>query len=119
MRIVELFENNNFDETEYVNHAKDEIDYDLAEDLVFFMNNDDDNYRRSVYPAVVKCLEAIKKKKSVNPSVFKHAALECYQSYQQKFPIRSLPTDLDEDLCNEVCEKMYDEVCKAASEKKD
>lgn len=118
MRIIELFENINFDETEYINTQEGKIDYDLAEDLVFYMNNDDDVYRRTVYPAIVKCLEAINKKQKVKPSVFKQAALECYQSYQEKFPIRSLPADLDEDLCNEVCEKIFKEVCDAHSEKK-
>jgi len=118
MRIVELFENTNFDEKEYINKEEGKIDYDLAEDLVFYMNNDDDVYRRSVYPAVVKCLEAMKQKKSAKPSVFKQAAVECYKSYQEKYPIRSLPDTLDEDLCNEVCEKMFNEICDAENDKR-
>ena len=118
MRIEELFENTNFDETEYINKAEGKIDYDLAEDLAFYMNNDDDVYRRSVYPAVVKCMEASKQKKSFNPSIFKAAVAECYKSYAAKFPIRSLPNDLDEELCNEVCEKMYKEIQEAISANK-
>ena len=118
MRIEELFENTNFDETEYIDKAEGKIDYDLAEDLAFYMNNDDDVYRRSVYPAIVKCLEASKQKKSFKPSAFKLAVKECYKSYANKFPIRSLPTDIDEELCNEVCEKLYNEVQEAISEKK-
>lgn len=117
MRIIDLFEDTNFKEDEYLNKNKDGIDYDLAEDLVFYMNNNDDVYRRSVYPTVAKCLEAFKQKKSVRPSVFKQAALECYRSYQNKFPIRALPETLDEELCNEVCEKLFKEICDAESEK--
>lgn len=117
MRIIELFEDASFDETEYLNKEKGEIDYDLAEDLTFFMNNDDDVYRRSVFPAVTKCAEAFEQKKSCKPSVFRNAALESYRAYAAKFPIRSLPEELDEELCNEVCEKMYNEVQKALSEK--
>lgn len=117
MRIIDLLEDINFDETEYLNKDKGEIDYDLAEDLTFFMNHDDDVYRRTVYPAVVKCAEAFEKKKSCKPSIFKQAALESYRMYTEKFPIRALPENLDEDLCNEVCEKMYNEVQKALAKK--
>lgn len=117
MRIIDLLEDINFDETEYLNKDKGEIDYDLAEDLTFFMNNDDDVYRRAVYPAVVKCAEAFEQKKTCRPSVFKHAALESYRMYTEKYPIRALPDELSEELCNEVCEKMYNEVQKALSEK--
>ena len=117
MRITELFEDNNFDETEFINAKEGSIDYDLAEDLTFFMNNDDDVYRRTVYPAVVKCAEAFEQKKPCKPSVFRNAALESYRAYAEKFPIRALPENLDEALCNEVCEKMYKEVQQALSEK--
>lgn len=117
MRIIELFENADFDEKMYVNTSDGLIDYDLAEDLVFFMNNNDDVYRSTVYPAVIKCLETLKQKKSAKPSIFKQAAVECYKTYQQKFPIRSLPETLDEALCNEVCKKMFDEICKSEDNK--
>lgn len=117
MRIIDLLEEKSFDETKYINKEKGEIDYDLAEDLTFFMNNDDDVYRRAVYPAIVKCAEAFKQKTSCKPSVFKNAALESYRVYTEKFPIRALPENLDEELCNEVCEKMYKEVQQALSEK--
>lgn len=118
MRIQDLFENTNFDETEYIDKKEGTIDYDLAEDLAFFMNNNDDVYRRSVFPAVTKCVEAFKNKKSVKPSVFKQSALESYRAYKDQYPIRSLPDDLDEELCNEVCEKMYKEVQESLAEKK-
>lgn len=118
MRIIDLFENTNFKEDDYLNKDKDSIDYDLAEDLAFYMNHDDDVYRRNVYPAVAKCLEAFKQKAPVKPSIFKQAALECYKSYQDKFPIRSLPTTLDEDVCNEVCEKLFKELTDDRDKKK-
>ena len=119
MRIQDLFENKSFDDTEFINKEEGTLDYDLAEDLTFFMNNDDDVYRRSVYPAVVKCINAFEKKTSVKPSVFKQAAVESFRAYAAKYPIRSLPADLDEELCNEVCEKMYNDVQESLSDKKD
>lgn len=118
MRIQDLFENIDFDETPFLNKEEGTIDYDLAEDLAFFMNNDDDVYRRTVYPAVAQCIEAFEKKKSVRPSVFKQAALESFRAYAAKYPIRTLPEELDDDICNEVCEKMYKEVQESLTEKK-
>ena len=117
MRIIDLLEDINFDETEFVNKAEGGIDYDLAEDLTFFMNNDDDVYRRAVYPAVVKCAESFKQKNPCKPSVFRNAALESYRAYTEKYPIRSLPSELGEDICNEVCELMYKEIQEALAEK--
>ena len=116
MRIIDLLEDINFDETKFINKAEGELDYDLAEDLTFFMNNDDDVYRRAVYPAVVKCAESFKQKKPCKPSVFRNAALESYRAYTEKYPIRALPDNLDEKLCNEVCELMYKEIQESLSE---
>ena len=116
MRIIDLLEDTNFDETEFINKAEGKIDYDLAEDLTFFMNNNDDVYRRTVYPAIVKCAESFKQKKPCKPSVFKNAALESYRAYTDTYPIRSLPNELDEELCKEVCELMYKEVQQALAE---
>jgi len=119
MRIEELFENTQFDQSEFVKKGENKIDYDLAEDLTFFMNNDDDIYRAAVYPAVAKCQEALEKKKSFKPSVFKQAALESYAAYIKKFPIRELPKELDDTLCNEVCARLYKDVYESLSNAKD
>ena len=111
MRINELLEGKKFDEKEFVkqNEAGREIDYDLTEDLVFFMNNDDDTYRRHVYPSIAKCLEHFKGKKPASPSIFQDAVRESYKKYIEKFPIRELPESIDDKQLREVCEKMLDE----------
>lgn len=119
MRIEELFESTKFNPAEFVKVGEGKIDYDLAEDLAFFMNNDDDVYRRAVYPAVAKCHEAFERKKPFKPSAFKQAALESYAAYIKKFPIRELPSDLDDDVCNEVCEKLYKEIQEDLGSSKD
>ena len=58
MRINELLEAKKFDDSDFVKDTEGnrEIDYDLTEDLVFFMNNDDEVYRRHLYPSISKCL---------------------------------------------------------------
>ena len=120
MRINELLEGKEFDDLEFVKKdgANDDIDYDLVEDLVYYMNHDDDAYRRHLYPAVTKCIEGIKAKRSTSPSIFKNAVTECYKTYIQKFPVRNLKDSLEDDLFREVCEKLHEETCKHVEEDK-
>ncbi len=112
MRIQELLEGTQFKSNDWVNRDghKTELNYDLAEDLVFFMNNDDDIYRRHVYPSIAKCLENFKAKKS-SPNVFLNAVKESYKSYIRKYPVRELPNEIEEKVCKEACEKMHEEIC--------
>jgi hypothetical protein len=112
MRIRELLENNNFKEDDFVKATgeKREIDYDLVEDLIHFMHNDDHIYRRHVYPVLMKCIDGIKGKKATHSKMFAEAIKECYKLYKKKFPIRELDDELSEDTCKQACTKMYEEV---------
>jgi hypothetical protein len=120
MRINELLEGKYNDDLEFVKDNEDgkEIDFDLAEDIVFHMNNDDDVYRQHVYPSITKCLAMIKGKEKDNPSIFKNAAIESYKSYHKEYPLRELPDELDAKTLKEVCKKMYEEVLKHHSDGK-
>jgi hypothetical protein len=111
MRIRELLEGKKFNDLEFIKQDEEGtgINYDLIEDLAFFMHNDDDIYRRHVYPSVVQCIDGMKSKKQINPNIFKAAVEESYRNYLKKFPIRQLPTSLDEELCLEVCKKLHDD----------
>lgn len=113
MRINELLESKKFKDEDFVKHGESgrEIDYDLAEDLIFFMNNDDDIYRRHVYPSIHKCLERINSGKDSSPSVFQDAVRESYKNYIERYPIRELPEDISDKQLVEICEKMLEEVC--------
>jgi len=112
MRIRELLEGKIFNDLDFVKQTGDkrELDYDLIEDLVYFMNNDDELYRREVYPAIVKCLVGSKTKKIPEASIFRPAVEKSYKIYLQKFPIRELPENLDNELLSKVCKKMHEEV---------
>lgn len=123
MRVIELLENKDFSDIDKLadtagTDQDDGLDFDLVEDLVYFMNNDDDAYRRHVYPHIVKCVSHIKRKVPTKSSIFRLAALECYKDYSKKFPIRGLPESLEEKQIKQVCDKMHEEVCKHASEGK-
>lgn len=120
MRINELLEGKDFKDLDFVKDNEDgrEIDFDLAEDIVFHMNNNDDVYRKHVYPSVTKCLALIKGKKKGSPDIFRDAATESYKSYIKEYPLRELPDELDEKTLKEVCKKMYDDVHKQHSDGK-
>lgn len=122
MRIKDLFEGQSFQNYEdFITSDEDKnekLNYDLTEDLVFFMNHDDDSYRRHVYPAIVKCMRGIDKKMDQDASIFKTAALESYKNYLHQYPIRALPNDLDDNQLKEICSKFYENLCKDIDEGK-
>ena len=114
MRRKELLEGKVFDELDFVS-PKDggrEINFDIVDDLIHFMNNDDHSYRRHVYPAIAKIIDLREVHKKTKPSILKNAVEECYRNYIQHFPIRELPDNIDEDVCEQVCSKMHEEVIK-------
>lgn len=115
MRITELLEGkHHFDDSKFIKKTNDgdtELDYDLAEDLIFFMHNNDDAHRLHVHKIITKCINALKNKKNIKQSIFKPAIEACYEMYLKEYPIRELPDTLDKKLCNEICEKMHEEVC--------
>lgn len=113
MRISDLIESKKFDDSDFVKQHESgrELDYDLTEDLVFFMNNDDDVYRRTVYPSITKCINRLKANQNTTPSIFQDAVRESYKEYVQKFPIRELPEDINDKQLKEVCDKMHEEIC--------
>jgi hypothetical protein len=112
MRIKELLEGKFFKDLNFVKPSEKgrEIDYDLVEDLIFFMNHNDDAYRRYVYPSIARCVEAVKADKKTNPSLFKSAIENSYNMYIREYPIRELPDKLSEEVFDQVCDKMHEEV---------
>ena len=104
MRIQELLEGKKFDDLEFVTkeNGKRSINFDLAEDLIHFMNQDDDVYRRHTYPAIANCLDKMSKKSKPNTKMFEPAVKESYKIYTRKYPIRDLPDEIDSKMCEQV-----------------
>ena len=111
MRVRELFENNNFKETDFIKKHGDkhELDYDLVDDLMHYMHNDDHVYRRHVFPVISKCIDRLKENKPTSSSMFAGAVKECYSKYRRKFPIRVLPDELDEETLKQICDKFHED----------
>jgi len=120
MRIQELLEGKKFDDLDFVTkeNGKRSINFDLAEDLIHFMNQDDDVYRRHTYPAIANCLDKISGKSKPNTKMFEPAVKESYKIYTRKYPIRELPDEIDSKMCEQVCSKFQEEVLKHISDGK-
>lgn len=116
MRIIELLETRNFKEDDFVKPVGDkgsrELTFDVPDDIIFYMKNDDTAYRNHLYPAIAKCMDLIKSKKETHPSLFANAVKECYNSYIKEYPIRELSGDIDTKHHKDTCIKLHDEVVK-------
>jgi hypothetical protein len=123
MRIVELLEGrgdeflHKFTKSRIGDHGT-ELDYDLSEDLAFFMNNHDGSYRKHARPIIGKMIDATKANKETKPSMFAHAVRAAYMEYIKEYPIRELPDELDAKTCKEVCDILHDQVKKHISDGK-
>ena len=120
MRIIELIEGTNFDDLKFVEQQGDKkkINYDLEEDLIHYINNNDTIYRRYLYPAIIKCINSIKSNKPINADTFKDAVNTGYNSYIEEYPIRELPETLDQKTCKRICDTILKTVKDDVRDKK-
>ena len=109
MRINELCESIDLELEK--NGNKHGLDFDLKDDLLFYMNHNDNAYRRHTYPAIMDCSDMLESGKQTNPSLFKNAVKQAYNSYCNEFQIRELPDDIDQELLDEVSKHIYDDEC--------
>jgi hypothetical protein len=118
MRITELLEGKVFDDMDFVKQSGDkkEINFDLIEDLIHFMHNDDNVYRRNVYPVIAQCLDRLKADKKTTPDMFEEAIKNSYKLYAKKFPIKELPDELDNNTCKKACGQIHEEFCQHVEE---
>lgn len=108
MRISELCESVDLD-LEKTPEDKDGLGFDLKDDLIFFMNNDDEVYRRHTFPAILKLQDKIAAGVKPSKSLFANAVHECYQMYQEQFNSHKLPYELEPDIIEEICQQIYED----------
>lgn len=110
MKIVELLEGKHFKDIDFVKSVGDkgerELNFDLSEDLIFYMNNNDEAYRRHLHPVISTCIN----KKNTSSEIFEKAVKECYNMYIKEYPIRELPNSMDEKQIKETCDKLHETV---------
>lgn len=102
MLINEIISNTTFNELHYVkrNDKGRELDYDLVDDLVYFMCNDDDVYRKHVLPAFNQCSDG------KNLSILAPTIIACYDIYAKQYPIRELPDTLPKSMIKSVATEL-------------
>ncbi len=112
MRIQELLEGKFFKDIDFIKQGEKgrELNYDLIDDVAHFMNEDDDAYRRHTHPAIMHCVDCMKRHVKPKADIFAQAIKECYKMYVKKFPIRELPDELDEETTKQICDKMHEDV---------
>lgn len=93
---------------------KDDLDYDLVDDLVFFINHDTNFYREHAYPVIQKFALRCKKDKPPSSGIFKNVVRRAYLQYKEEYPSNNLSDQLNIDDLKLACDKLfkqeYDEV---------
>jgi hypothetical protein len=108
MIIKELFDNNL--------EKKDDLGYDLKDDLSIFMNNDPEFYRKRYFPTMLKFKEYCEQGKTIRPIAFKKLVTDAYEIYREKFPVEGLKNKLDEEMCMEICKNILEQETKNVKE---
>jgi len=97
MRIDELFNPDNFQLE----------DFDLKDDLIFFMNTEPNFYRKAYYPTMCTFKEYHDKGKNINPLSFKTLVEKAYKEYKKEFPVEGLENDISKEICEEICAEIH------------
>lgn len=101
---------------EFIN-KKDLDDVDMIDDLMFFMNNDTNFYRKIFFPMISKIRDQIKSGKRCKDTVFRPCVDSAINSYCEKYNISENPislfTEVDRDeIARKVFAKEKDNVIK-------
>lgn len=107
MRIRELLEN--FEDRNN-NGLNDKLEYDLGDDLLYFLNHDDDVYRRHIFPAIQTYKNNKNKDRRVKQKLFGGAVNKAYEAYTKRFPRRDLPESLPTEICEKLCDSLSNDV---------
>lgn len=99
MNINELFDSDK--------EKKKDLGFDLKDDLMFFMNNDPEFYRKKYFPAMLKFDKYCKEGKEIGPRGFTPLVKYAYECYQNRFPVEGLERDISEEMCEAICKEIH------------
>lgn len=91
-----------------IQDEKGKYSFDLGEDLVFYMHNNDDFYRRHFYPILKTCKAQFESGGKFSHRVFKPIINKAYEAYKKEFPVRELEDNLEEEFLDEVANNIYE-----------
>jgi len=84
------------------------LDFDLIEDVIYFMNNDPEFYRKEYYPFMHKFKSYIDADKNLSPKVFQPMCQRAFKLYQNKFPQEGMELKLDKADFKDMCSKLHE-----------
>lgn len=97
MKIFELFNPENFKKE----------DFDLKDDLIFYMNSQPEFYRKQFYPTMCKFKTMHESGKNVSPTAFKSLVEKAFQSYKNEFPVEGIEKSLTKEFMEEICAEIH------------
>jgi hypothetical protein len=115
MKLFEMFGNKELSvddmlktDSKIIKDEQGKYEFDLAEDLVFYMHHNDDFYRRHFFPILKTCKAQFESGSKFSHRVFKPVIKKAYESYKQEFPIRELDDTLEEEFTEQVAQHIYE-----------
>lgn len=97
MKVFEIF-------SQHIEEKK--IDFDLVDDVIYFMNNDPEFYRKEYFPFLTKFQHHCDKGNQVSPKAFFPVVSRAVDQYKTKFPVDGLEEAMNENQISEICEKL-------------
>lgn len=86
--------------------AEPKIDFDLADDVIYFMNNDPEFYRKDYFPFLNKFKHHCNKGNQVSAKAFVPIVKKGFDSYIKRFPVEGLDEKLSSHQIRDICEKL-------------
>jgi hypothetical protein len=93
-------------------------DFDLVEDLAFFMRNDPQFYRQDYFPFLQKFNRHCDAGRTVTAKAFIPIVKRAFNAYQTSFPVEGLESSLSDNDLEEICERLQSEEAKFYHEEK-
>ena len=84
-------------------------DFDLHDDLIFFMRNDPAFYRKDYHPFLQKFNRHCDAGRSVSAKAFIPIVKHAFECYKNSFPVQGLEESLQDIDLKEICEKLSGE----------
>jgi len=97
MKIFELFNPEKFKDG----------DFDVKEDLIYYMNNQPEFYRKQYYPMMIKFKKHHECGKQVNPKAFIPLVKNAFEMYANEFPVETIRDGLKTEMCEEICAEIH------------
>jgi hypothetical protein len=101
-------------------------EFDLNDDLIFFMRNDPQFYRGEYHPFLQKFKRHCEAGRGVRPAAFAPIVQKAFEHYKNTFPVEGMEQQLSRPALEEICDKLqgeetnfYHDEKQRATEKKD